>query len=82
MTEHEQAVLEVFRDVLDIEVSGVDVDLIENGLLDSLGLVVLLAELEERFGVRIPLESLEVEQLRTVGLLASLVETLQRDASA
>jgi acyl carrier protein len=74
MTDRESAVLEIFRTSLDIEVGGVDVDVIEVGLLDSLGLVMLVAEIEERFGVTIPFETLEVDQFRTVGSIARLVD--------
>jgi acyl carrier protein len=74
MTDRESAVLEIFRTSLDIEVGAVDVDVIEVGLLDSLGLVVLVAEIEERFGVTIPFETLEVDQFRTVSSIARLVD--------
>jgi len=81
MTDRESAVLEIFRTSLDIEVGGVDVDVIEVGLLDSLGLVVLVAEIEERFGVRIPFETLEVDQFRTVGSIARLVDAERPEAA-
>jgi D-alanine--poly(phosphoribitol) ligase subunit 2 len=74
MTDRESAVLEIFRTSLDIEVGAVDVDVIEVGLLDSLGLVVLVAEIEERFGVTIPFETLEVDHFRTVSSIARLVD--------
>jgi acyl carrier protein len=78
MSSHEDGVLEIFRGALDIEVPGVDVDVIETGLLDSLGLVVLVSELEVRFGVRIPFETLEVDQFRTVRSIAELVAAEER----
>lgn len=82
MTDRERAVLDIFRTSLDIEVGGVDVDVIEVGLLDSLGLVVLVAEIEERFGVRIPFETLEVDQFRTVRSIASLVDAERPEAAS
>lgn len=81
MTEHEEGVLEIFREALDIEVPGLDVDVIETGLLDSLGLVVLVSELEERFGVRIPFETLEIDEFRTARSVAGLVEAEQPEAA-
>lgn len=78
MTPHEEGVLEIFRGALDIEVPGVEVDVIETGLLDSLGLVVLVSELEERFGVRIPFETLDVDQFRTVKSIGELVAAEER----
>ena len=74
MTEYEQAVVAIYRDALDIEVEGLDVDVFESGLLDSLGLVSLVAEIEERFGMRIPFETLDIDEFRTVRSLARLVE--------
>ncbi len=74
MTEYEEAVLRIYREALDIEVADLDADVFEEGLLDSLGLVVLVAELEERFGVRIPFETLEIDEFRTVRSLARVVE--------
>jgi acyl carrier protein len=78
MTPHEEGVLEIFRSALDIEVPGVEVEVIETGLLDSLGLVVLVSELEERFGVRIPFETLDVDQFRTVKSIGELVAAEER----
>lgn len=74
MRDQENAVLEIFRDALDIEVGGLDVDVIDVGLLDSLGLVMLVAEIEERHGITIPFESLEVDEFRTVRSIARLLE--------
>ncbi len=74
MTEYEQAVVVIYREALDIEVEGLDDDVFESGLLDSLGLVSLVAEIEERFGMRIPFETLDIDEFRTVRSLARLVE--------
>ena len=74
MTEYEDAVLRIYREALDIEVGGLDVDVFEDGLLDSLGLVMLVSEIEERFGLRIPFETLEIDEFRTVRSLARVVE--------
>ena len=51
-----------------------DTDLIESGLLDSLALVSLLAEIEREFGFELPLDTLEVDDFRTVESAASYVE--------
>ena len=74
MTSYEEAVLAIYREALDIEVEGVEVDVFETGLLDSLGLVSLVAEIEERYGMRIPFETLDIDEFRTVRALARLVE--------
>ena len=74
MTEYEEVVVAIYRDALDIEVEGLDVDVFESGLLDSLGLVVLVAEIEERYGMRIAFETLDIDEFRTVRSLAGIVE--------
>ena len=74
MTDYEDAIVRIYREALDIEVGGLDVDVFEEGLLDSLGLVMLVSEIEERFGLRIPFETLEIDEFRTVRSLARIVE--------
>jgi D-alanine--poly(phosphoribitol) ligase subunit 2 len=80
MTDFEQVVTAIFRE-LTIEVPGPDVDVIETGLLDSLGLVTLVYELEQRCGIRIPFETLDVDDFRTVRSIARLAEAQQSEAS-
>jgi acyl carrier protein len=80
MTELEQMVTAIFRE-LTIEVPDPDVDVIETGLLDSLGLVTLVYELEQRCGITIPFEALEVDDFRTVRSIARLAEEQQREAA-
>ena len=57
-----------------IEVSSPDEDLLEAGIIDSLSLIQLLVNLEENFGVRIPLEELQIEDLRSIQSIARLIE--------
>jgi D-alanine--poly(phosphoribitol) ligase subunit 2 len=74
MTDLVELVITIFREELKIDVPAPDVDVIETGLLDSLGLVTLVVALEQRCNVQIPFDTLEVEDFRTVGSIASLVE--------
>lgn len=50
--------------------------LLESGIIDSLGLMELVAFLEEEFGVEIDDADIRVEHFRTVGDIARLVERL------
>jgi acyl carrier protein len=50
-----------------------DEDLVAAGILDSLTLVQLLFDLETRFGIMIPLEELEIDDVRSIAALAHLV---------
>jgi D-alanine--poly(phosphoribitol) ligase subunit 2 len=63
----------LFDEALHIEVPSPDTDLIDSGLLDSLQLVQLLLHIEERMGARIPLDEVELDDLRSVTRLASLI---------
>lgn len=64
---------EVFVETLHIEAPPPDTDLFESGTLDSLQLVELLLALERSFGTRITVESIDLEQLRTLERIARLV---------
>ena len=57
-----------------VEVDAPEADLLKAGILDSLALIQLLLHLEERFGVKIPLDELEIEDLRSISSIARLVE--------
>lgn len=63
----------LFEDALSLPAPAPDVDIIDRGLLDSLALVTLLFEMEVEFGVQIPLDSLEIEDFRTIERIAALV---------
>lgn len=63
----------LFREELHIEVPTPDTDLFDSGLLDSLQLVQLLLHVEQRLGLRIPLDEVDLEDLRSIGSLARVV---------
>lgn len=73
-TEISRAIVALLRETLNVDVPSVDTDLIASGMLDSLGLVELLAAAEQRFGVELALDELEIEQLSTPARLAELVQ--------
>jgi len=57
-----------------VEVDSTGEDLLDAGVLDSLALIQLLFHLEERFNVTIPLDELEIEDLRSIASIARMVE--------
>jgi len=69
----------LLREVLAITPDGIDEDLIESGLLDSMALVELLHAIEQEFAVELPLEDLDVDLLRSVRGIASYVSNLRTD---
>jgi acyl carrier protein len=58
-----------------VEVGSLEDDLLATGVLDSLTLIELLVNLEEHFGMRIPLDELQIEDIRSVRSIARLVES-------
>jgi methoxymalonate biosynthesis acyl carrier protein len=64
----------LFEDALSVPAPAPDVDIITGGLLDSLALVTLLFEMEVEFGVQIALDSLEIEDFRTIERIAALLD--------
>lgn len=64
----------IFSEELYVEVPSPATDLLQGGYLDSLRMVELLLRLEERFGISINLESMELEHFRSVERIALLVE--------
>jgi acyl carrier protein len=69
----------LMNDVLAITPDGIDQDLLESGLLDSMALIELLYAIEQEFSVELPLEDLDVELLRSVRGIASYVNKLRTE---
>ncbi len=67
-------------EALRVEVPEPDTDLLETGTLDSLGLVELLLQLERRFGVKVDLEGLDFDHLRSVASIADFVARARGEA--
>ena len=53
---------------------GADTELIESGILDSVGVVRLLTEVEEHFGVSRSIDELGIEDIRSIAALAARVD--------
>jgi D-alanine--poly(phosphoribitol) ligase subunit 2 len=64
----------ILKDRLRMTVPTPTTDLLETGLLDSMGLVELIAAIEQRFEVVINLMDLDLDQVRTVPAIYSLVD--------
>jgi len=63
----------LLREALQIEVDRDDQDLLEEGLLDSLGLVSLITELEREFGFELALDTLDIDDFRSVERIVARV---------
>ena len=56
-----------------MEVSSVDTDLAQTGILDSLALVELLTYIEKEFGTEISLDNIEIEDFHSIARIAEYV---------
>jgi acyl carrier protein len=63
-----------FSEELSVEVSSVDTDLAQTGILDSLALVELLTYIEKEFGTEISLDNVEIEDFRSIARIAEYVD--------
>jgi acyl carrier protein len=76
VSEHSELVGEVrtlLVDKLFIRVPSVHADLFDEGLLDSMGLIELVAQLEKRFSVKLPIGELGVDPFSSVLTIAQVV---------
>jgi D-alanine--poly(phosphoribitol) ligase subunit 2 len=69
----QQQITAIFAERFETNLESDDVDLLETGLVDSVRIVELVLEIEQRFGVSLPFEELEIEDFRTVSRLAERV---------
>lgn len=76
MSEHENALAEFVRNELlhgrKVALTG-DADLLSAGIVDSLGILRLVAFIEERFGVKVPDEDVVFENFQSISAMAAYV---------
>ncbi len=63
----------LFVENFHVEVPSPDTDLLETGVLDSFQFVELLFQLEQDFGLRIKIDNIDLDDLRTLARIARLV---------
>ena len=63
----------LFTQRLGVDVPAPDTDLLATGRLDSVGFVELLVQLEKRFGLRVELDDVEVENFRSLAAIAAYI---------
>jgi acyl carrier protein len=66
-------IITIFTNHLHVTVPSLDADLLDSGVLDSLVLVDLLAHLEAWYGIRISLDRLDFDDIRSVTSIAAFV---------
>ena len=64
----------ILRDELRITLPTPSTDLLDTGLLDSLGLVDMIAAIEVQFGIVMDLMDLDLDDVRTLDSITRLVQ--------
>lgn len=59
-------ILEMLKDINPYVEIDIDTNLFEEDILDSMGLLVLITELEKKYDVNIPLDDLQLENFECV----------------
>ncbi|WP_447983765.1 acyl carrier protein [Nitrospira sp. Nam74] len=72
----------ILLEKLNMPIPARQTDLIESGLLDSLGFVELTAQLEETFGITIPMEKLHINNFRSIAAIADFIIAQQRSQAS
>lgn len=75
-------VTEILTGDLHLRVPTPQTDLLATGTLDSLGLIELLTQLELRFGVRVDMDALDVEDFRSVESIAAYIARVRGETSS
>ncbi len=65
----------LFSEHMFLEVDSPDMNLLEAGILDSMLIVELLANLEQRFGIIIPMAELDIHDFSSVAAIARLLRS-------
>jgi D-alanine--poly(phosphoribitol) ligase subunit 2 len=77
-----EGLAEIFTEVLGIPLPDPDDELVGSGLLDSMSIVTLVVEIEEKFGVEIAPEDLNLLSFSTVRGMAEMVRASRTTGSS
>lgn len=72
----------IFTETFHIEAPSPETDLLESGILDSFQFVELLLQLEQNFKLRIKIDDIDLEDLRTLARIARLVQANSETSGA
>jgi acyl carrier protein len=64
----------ILSEKLHVDPPGETEDLIDAGILDSFAFIELLVNIEQAFGVRVELESLDLTHFRSIEKITSFIE--------
>ncbi len=69
-------ILNMIHEINEYEDFDEETDLFDNDILDSLTLVMLIGQIEEKFGIFIPEEVVSVKNFSTVNAMVNVIESL------
>lgn len=70
-----EKVVKIYEDILEVDMGdSLDLDVFENGLLDSLGIIELLCAIDDTFGISLQPTDLERSDVATINSLVSFLE--------
>lgn len=67
-------ILNILQELCPYEEISADTELLEEGVLDSMGIMLLIERLEKEFCVSIPTEELEPEDFADISAIAEMTE--------
>ncbi len=70
----QEQIRHLFLECFHIDVPTPDTDLFETGALDSLQIVELILQLEQRFNLKLEIEQIDLEDLRSLERIALLAQ--------
>ncbi|CAG9611616.1 D-alanine--poly(phosphoribitol) ligase subunit 2 [Bacillus sp. AFS018417] len=79
MAEFKDQVLDILEEVCenDIVKENTDVQLFEEGILDSFGTVSLLVEFQERLGIEVPISDFDRDEWATPNMIVKKLEDMR-----
>ena len=69
-----EEIMKIIKDINPYEEFDVRTDLIEEEILDSLGIMLLITELENKYTIEISLENLEISTFKNIESIVDLVK--------
>lgn len=66
-------IIKLLQDINPYEEIKEDTDLLENEVLDSISIMILIEEMETKFNIKVNLETIEIEDFRDIKSLENLI---------
>lgn len=71
-----QKIISIIKEINPYEEFDESTDLLEEGILDSLSVMILLSQLESVFGIKLDLENIELDNIRSVTEIEKYIGSL------